>query len=589
MGDAFEWACRWSAAHLKGRAPAESASLARMREALAFTGLAAEPREVIALARVSALIASMGAALACALLLVVRAPVAFLLVPWTAALIAPSFVLRHPESLARGMQRASAAEAPEAISYLAMSLRVRPSLERAVAFASEHAGRTFASRLRHTLWQVHLRRRARIEDAFLGLADEWGAWNAETKRALYLIAHGVREGSSDGLPRALDRARDVVFEGASRRAREHAARMRGPTTALFALGVLLPLIVGSMLPLLSFGGFSPAAVEVRDPAPADPLPWILLFDVAFPAMTFAFARHVSSGRPGTRRPAASRPRSRRALVPLSLVPLMLLPALVVGHPLAPLLSLGAVVLLVSAVLFLATRGEERARRSVAELEAEFPDALFQLGSRLSEGRGLEDAFLAVAHGTRGTPSGAMFGQIARSLPVGGGVPVRDVLFGAGGPVREVRSRTVQASLRMVVELAAKDPASAGRAALETSTYLRDLHAVQRDLVSELRPTVESMQATAVFFAPVVLGVTAAMYGLMSGAFATFASPPLQPSMFSAVVAVYLLLTTVAIGDFVVRVGGDLPRPLGAWLARTLPAAYAVFLCTLILAGAALGA
>lgn len=589
MGERFVRACRWAAGRLRARPAGRSPAIGRMREAIAFAGLGVEPHEVVALARLAALLVAAGAGVACALLLVLQAPWTLLLAPWALPLLVSSLVLRHPESLARGLQRASAGEAPEAISYLAMSLRVRPSLERAVAFASEHAGRAFGSRLRRALWQVHLRCRTGIEDAFTALADEWGAWNGEMKRALYLIAHGVREGSADGLPRALDRAREVVFEGAARRVREYAARLRGPTTALFALGVLLPLIVGSMLPLLSFGGFRPTALEVQDPSPGNPLPWILLFDVAFPAVTFTFARHVSSGRPGMPSPRGPAPASVRRLYPLSLLPLALLPAVVVGHPLAPLLSLGAVVLLVSAALFLATRDEERARRRVAELEREFPDALFQLGSRLSEGRGLEDALLAVARGTRGTPSGALFGQIARSLPVGGSVPVRDALFGAGGPIRDVRSRTVRASLRMVTELAAKDPAAAGRAALETSTYLRDLHAVGRDLAAELRPTVDSMQATAAFFAPVVLGATAAMYGLMSSAFATFSSPPLHPTAFAGVLAVYLVLTTVAIGDFVTRVALDSTRSLGAWLARTLPAAYGVFLVSLALAGAALGA
>jgi uncharacterized membrane protein YeaQ/YmgE (transglycosylase-associated protein family) len=97
-----------------------------------------------------------------------------------------------------------------------------------------------------------------------------------------------------------------------------------------------------------------------------------------------------------------------------------------------------------------------------------------------------------------------------------------------------------------------------------------------------------MRATATFFAPVVLGVTGALYGLLAGAFASFATLPMSPATFHAALGAYLVLTIVGIQDFATRIeSGGGATALGAALARSLPVGYAVFAATLMAAGLAL--
>lgn len=480
--------------------------------------------------------------------------------------------------------RDASAEAPEVVSYLAMGLAAAPALDRAMAFAAEHATGPLADDMRGALWDVHLRARSRIEDAFLSVADAWGPQDADVKRALYGIAHAVKDGSPGTLARALDRARTQVFEGARRRMRDYAASLRGPTTALFALGVLLPLIVSSMVPLLSVGSFSPAALEVSDPPPGNPLPWIFLLDVGFPAATFAVAHTVSARRP--RSSPARRARSARPFVGLLAAPLAVLLAISFAHPMVPLLALGILVASVSGGLVYSTRAAVRERRRREAVERGFPDALFQLGSRLEEGQGLEAAFLAVADATQGTDCADLFRGIVHAMRFGGGT-VEDAIFGPGGALEGTTSRTVRASLKIVVDLAVKDPATAGRAALETSSHLRDLQGIEQDLRAELRPTVDAMRATATFFAPAVLGVSASLYGLLFRAFGSIASLPMAPAAYATALGVYLLLTAAAILWFASRIAGEGGDGFGHALGRSLPVAYAVFLIAVIASGSAL--
>lgn len=484
----------------------------------------------------------------------------------------------------RDRRGAASLDAPQVVSYLAMGLTATPALDRAMAFASEHATGPLADGMRGALWDLHLRGRTRIEDAFLSVADAWAPLDADVKRAMYGIAHAVRDGSPATLVRALDRARSQVFEGTRRRMRDYAVGLRGPTTALFALGVLLPLIVSSMVPLLSVGSFSPSALAMPAQERGSPWPWILLLDIVFPVVTFTFAHVVSARHP--RPPVGAHVPIRPVILGLVVVPFAMVFGALSPYPLAPVLALGLSVSGISAGLVAATRSAVRARRRTEALEREFPDALFQLGGRLEEGHGLEAAFLAVADASQETECADLFRAIVHAMRFGGGT-LEEAIFGAGGALERAPSRTVRASLKLVVDLAVRDPATAGRAAIEMSSHLRDLHGIEQDLRAELRPTVDAMRATATLFAPAVLGVSASLYGVLFRAFGTIASLPMAPPLFVTVLGVYLVLTASAILRFTARIAGEGEDGFGYTLGRNLPLAYAVFLLAVVASAGAL--
>ncbi len=67
------------------------------------------------------------------------------------------------------------------------------------------------------------------------------------------------------------------------------------------IGVLLPLIIGAMLPLLSLGGLAPTPGDAGPKEGLDlTLPIVLAMDVAFPLGAFAYAWRILGNRPGTR-------------------------------------------------------------------------------------------------------------------------------------------------------------------------------------------------------------------------------------------------------------------------------------------------
>jgi len=72
--------------------------------------------------------------------------------------------------------------------------------------------------------------------------------------------------------------------------------------------------------------------------------------------------------------------------------------------------------------------------------------------------------------------------------------------------------------------------------------------IEHDIKTSLKSSVDSMKATGMIFAPLVMGVTAGLYFLLSGVFGGFGQGPqmIPPYLFLLVIGIYLLLTVVII-------------------------------------------
>jgi hypothetical protein len=101
--------------------------------------------------------------------------------------------------------------------------------------------------------------------------------------------------------------------------------------------------------------------------------------------------------------------------------------------------------------------------------------------------------------------------------------------------------------------------------------------VDREINRDLSSVVDAMQTTGAFFAPMVLGVTCALYGLLSRAFSRLIVLGLSPVAFLGVVGVYLILAVAVITYFRVGIArGRDPIELRSQLARAWPVSMAVF-------------
>jgi len=478
----------------------------------------------------------------------------FLIIPM-AVLI---FTANYPEILSERLKASTIGKAPECINYMTMSMRVRPSLYRAVSFSAKNTEEPMASGLKKVLWNIHVNKRSSLEEAFLEFALEWGEWNEELKRSLYAVRSAILEKTTQGLYSALEKANQIIIEGTERKVKDYANSLSTPTTILFAIGILLPLIIGAMLPMMALGGLDISSIESSEGTTKAGLSLIhivLLMNVMSPLGAFVYSYKILGDRPGTMSPpdVSFKEGIHRKLalsvilaVGLTVISIFFSSYLTV---ISPLHYFWGPVIGISFYCLSTTLEAKKERDKIIKMEREFPDLLFQLGSRITEGMPPEKAIQKTADALKGTEIGKLFADISSRLKLDR-LPLDDALFGEKGKLKDFPSQTIKATMKTVVELTRKDPEQAGKTILQISQYLKDMEEMDHEIKSELSSSVGMMKATSTIFAPLVMGIVGALYYMLESIFTEISNVQLiHPTSFIAVLAVYLVSMSFVITYF----------------------------------------
>ncbi len=496
------------------------------------------------------------------------------------------FTANYPEILEQRMKAESIGKAPESINYMTMAMRVKPSLYRAVSFSAENTEEPMSSGLNKVLWDVHTRKKSSLEESFVAFALRWGEWNEDLKRALYAVRSAMLERTKEGLNSALEKANEIVIEGTKRQVEDFANSLGTPTTILFAVGILLPLIIGAMLPMLALSGLDISSMDSEETVKKGGIGLahiILLMDVLAPAGAFFYSYKILGDRPGTTSPPDIEDGNETygVFVKASILAvIMMLPVIILSDQLSFLMPLPYFWPPVTAISYFCLKtswDSKKKREEVIEMEREFPDALFQLGSRIAEGMPPEKALQKTSDAMQGTKVGSLFERITCFLQVNR-VPLEEALFGSDGVLEDINSNTIKATMKTVVQITKKDPKEAGKTILQISDYLRSMEEMDHEIKSKLSQSVEMMKGTALVFAPVVMGVVSSLYFMLHGVFSDISSMSMiSPVDFTAVVGIYLVLLSLVITYFTTGIKSQLdPVEFKYQLGIMLPVSITVF-------------
>ena len=425
-------------------------------------------------------------------------------------ILAKELIVSYPARLAARRTERVLRHSAEATNLMIMSLRHEPSISKAIAFASDREDE-FSDELRACTWKVIMGKFESFEEALLDLGGKWASLGEELKTSLNSMVTSSREATPDGRRRALDRANHAMIAGGKRRIEEYALSLSTPSMLIFGLGILLPLMVGSFLPMLSWDLWSMDGISRDGQLQAQPQStsqMVFVMNLLFPAIALLIAMGAVSSHPLESEGEARRNKGPRlAGTIVTLVGSCALAAVV-------WLALDdsvfrSICLLFSAVgpisIWLLSNGRKfdgQQRHPAEDLE----DVLFRTGARMLEGENFESSLHRAAADLGRRKSNAarkisVIGVLAAS-ELGNEQLLKEPSFGA---------RNAAQGLRIVREAAAKDEAAAGMLAMDLASYLKDLRDLENTLRNRLRSTVSMMKTTALLLAPIVLGVTYAIY------------------------------------------------------------------------------
>jgi hypothetical protein len=523
------------------------------------------------------------------------------------------FLATYPTRRANRVKAQNFGRMPEAISYMSISMRLNPSLNKAVEFASDNVEEPLSGDLKQVIWDVYMNKFTSIEESYLDFAYKWGEWNEDFKRSLYAIRSSVLETSQSGIKRVLDSANAIILEGTINQVEGYLNSLSGPTMILFALGVLLPIFIATLLPIMGLG---------RDYLPLV----VLLMDVVFPMVTLLYAMSVLQKRPGTMLPPnipspLTKGTKRGLLIFCALLGITLISVGIYSTYYVSRYSSdetsGMIKLLASVPIIwgiglplaiymkLTSRDQKRELELIRNMEEEFPDAMFALGSRIAEGKPYEYAIEKTADSLKGSHISSLFKKISYGVNVSH-ASLRQVLFGRNGALKEFPSKSINAVMKMVVETSKKDSLTAGQTIIDISTYQRELKRAERRIQNELSRTINTMKTTGMIFAPMIMGVTTALYYMLvknlsgldtagdQGAtfglgFSISMDNPIPPSAFSVIVGIYLILTVIIIGIYTsgIQYGEDWIRRKD-FIGTAIPIALVIYTVSLVAANMFIG-
>ncbi len=471
-----------------------------------------------------------------------------------------AFIVNYPFTKANSLRIKMLGFMPEAVSYMVMSLYLNPSLEHAVAFASENTEEPLATDLKKILWGVYLREYDTIEEAFVKFAYEWGQWNDGFKRALYTLRVSSMRSTERERKETLDKASEIIMESSKRDLIAYAESLYVPTMILFSIGVMLPLILASLLPIAPIG---------KD------LTWliVLLFDVIIPAMFYVYAKKII-----TEKPVLTTPPDLKVHLTKTEKNTVIIISILIGALFGYLglrsfdyvtssFLLWAISIPIAIYLFVTSYPMKTEHDMLVEMNDDFPDALFNVGSRVAEGEPFELALRRVVDLMRGSAIEILFRRILYSLKTTRD-SLEEILFGKDGILMDKSTKVINTTMRVTLDALKKDNVTAGGMIINIASHLREMKGIERDMKTKLGSATGMMQLTALFFAPITIAVTLVLYAVILGKLEQVANLLPNNSMFSIgflkiqhmsaytfsiIMLVYVFLTVLITGYFYTNV------------------------------------
>lgn len=387
-------------------------------------------------------------------------------------------------------------ECPTVVGMVTTSVESGGSLDSAVRSVAESGPPQSRRMFSRAVRRADIKDSIGVPDA---LAEEVRSLSSRLsgyKNAMLLcIAASESEGRDERI-RLLGEASDVALDSVRELGERYSASLNLPCTTVFGLGIMLPMILMSIVPMMGLGG-------VFGDSHLEPEALMAVTLVAVPAAIAALCIWLRR-----RNPFASRIPGggiAYALPLLSAIPLAIT-ATVYGMSAedSVLLSVAPSAILTAMLLL----GHRRAERSRQDAEQAIRDSVFEMGNRMMSGTGFEQACTEALAARKGCSETGM--ALERELRLCRG-DVSSAIERAVGPV----SMDLASSLKDIQRCSMGSTEDAGRLSIALGRQFHNGDSILSGLRIKLKGMTDMMTGTSLLFAPLVLGMSVSMMGPLS--------------------------------------------------------------------------
>jgi len=507
------------------------------KQALDFLGVkkkyGVKPNDVIALSRLSGAITF--------LLLLLNALITGfsavnILLTTLLPLLVMHLVTEYPKNLAVLKRIEALDNTPNIIISLIVSLKQNANLERAVAFTVKYNKGLVIEDLKQALWNCWSGKAESMSKQLSLIALKWGEYSTGFKRSLFLIQSSLSEKNEFRRQEILDKALSVALEDIKFQFKGYVEGLKTPTLFLFSFGTIIPLLIVSLLPMISV--ISSVTLSSLQ---------ILLILVGSLLITYFYSNHIIrkkpsgfsniiipegvKGLPGKGKLRFMRVEFNAYLYPLLIGLVISVPGLVfllgqlpgvslTGWLSNPINELNTLTIIwglgvgLSIYWYGRNKPKLELRNRMRELEKGIIDALYQVASRMSEGRSVEESIKWVSKVLGKGEVSELFSKTS-DLVRKRNFTLEQAFFDEGsGSLREVFSKRVKAIIRVLVNASKQGVSVCANTLFSVTRQYSDLNRVEEELKQGLTQSLGMMHITAVFFAPIICGLIISMQQLI---------------------------------------------------------------------------
>jgi hypothetical protein len=156
------------------------------------------------------------------------------------------------------------------------------------------------------------------------------------------------------------------------------------------------------------------------------------------------------------------------------------------------------------------RERREAEEDIRSIESQFPNALFQLGNKISGGTPIELALEQAAESTSDLEISKLFQTASRNVEEMGMTFEESLFHEQYGAVQKFPSQLIDTVMKAILESSEKGTRLASTAMMTISRYLKNIHKTQEKLTDLMEDTTTTLEMLAYLLAPVVSGVAVGM-------------------------------------------------------------------------------
>lgn len=423
------------------------------------------------------------------------------------------YLYSYPLRLKKIYELRAGSEIVMLILHIVIYMRNFPNLEGALKFASSNLTGPLALDIKKLIWDVQMGTYNSMEQAILSFSQRWKSSFKAFADSINSIVYSLYT-SGKRRTELLDESIEIILNSLNERSNSYVLTLKTPSTMVNALGILLPTLVLTMLPIMTIflgSNIPPSSI-------------FGFYDILLPIFLAFIIKNILDKR------VITLPEPDISLHPdlppentfklgnfyiKSYIPsvVIILPFLYYWYINFKTLSLyqSYIVILgffISIALFFMLNSFQkiRLRKDIIEMEDEFREVLFGLGQEIDRGIPLEVAIEKIMPTLRGNYSVNLLQKIISNVKYGNMTAEQAIFNEKEGAIRYFPSKLIHSILKAVVDAANKGTKIVSQIMISISKYLTDLHKTQEGIQDKFSEVVSSMQMQARILLPLICGI-----------------------------------------------------------------------------------